>query len=635
MVLTLSFLLNLAHYHPPSQHSYTPRPFIGGANTKKVENSAGVKRKIDDVESQDASDPKALVSFSKPVKEYLKTWMTLHAANPIPNTDEKTKIMSDTGLSERQLDEWLARTKGRKTAFFIMTDEQKQEKEQKKKANDNFNNFLNDWLLRPENMQSGPIAAATPTVDTKELLAKQLGVDRARIDSWFYRKRKKLKKEHIPDHSGPVSNPSAMTEAVNLTLTPTKPQPQTQASAVSGTDTTKPLSVPQTQVTTDPNLNHPSIHRNPQNLQDHVSSQPSTTGAPGPKQSSSTDSPSLKQIGLSDEAKQYLTQWLMKSSNPYPTKEMKDKIISHFGIENMRALEGFLTRTRKKMNFQKTKSNEKVSTQTNQSLPTLVSTFKPTSAKLVQPRVAIDNDQINQSQTDTVSMVAQPPGLSSQMSSAQIATYDNFQSASNTTSMEQNVESRQSSNLTSLLTAVAIVNSQNQSTHSRGFHQYSPQPIEQQKNFAPPASAIADDAPFEYQHLHPSERQHYSGQQQHQQLQQSFAPSPLLETGGNASHYQFVQPSNGQTYNSEQPRHFSPPPYAPQHHPAQSREQSILTSYQNLHEMEIHNRLSRRSSPVMQIDRGIPASNFTAKTNGTKAIRETQQQNIHGQNPMK
>jgi len=71
-----------------------------------------------------------------------------------------------------------------------LAEEQRKEKDLKKKASEKINNFLNAWLLRPENVPSNPIAAATPTTDAKEHIAKQLGVDRRRIDTCFYRRRK-------------------------------------------------------------------------------------------------------------------------------------------------------------------------------------------------------------------------------------------------------------------------------------------------------------------------------------------------------------------------------------------------------------------------------------------------------------
>ena len=146
-------------------HSYTPRPFIGGTSSKKGDTSAGAKRKVDDVESQEDGDAKSLVALSaEPINDYLNTWLTLHAANPIPDSEQKLKIMSDTGLSESQLDDWMrTRKKHKKKKDDGLTDEQRKEKELKKKLNEEMNNFLSAWLLRPENVHSNPIAAATPT----------------------------------------------------------------------------------------------------------------------------------------------------------------------------------------------------------------------------------------------------------------------------------------------------------------------------------------------------------------------------------------------------------------------------------------------------------------------------------------
>ncbi|KAL7458541.1 hypothetical protein ACHAWC_010125, partial [Mediolabrus comicus] len=83
--------------------------------------------------------------------------------------------------------------------------------DQKKKVNDDVNNFLNAWLLRPENVLGNPIKAATPTTEVKEWMAKELCVERSRIDSWFYRRRKKLKKQNSPDQA---SDPSSTTTPI-------------------------------------------------------------------------------------------------------------------------------------------------------------------------------------------------------------------------------------------------------------------------------------------------------------------------------------------------------------------------------------------------------------------------------------
>eukprot|EP00984_Skeletonema_dohrnii_P034902 scaffold34146_cov167-Skeletonema_dohrnii-CCMP3373.AAC.1 len=113
-----------------------------------------------------------------------------------------------------------------------LAEEQRKEKDLKKKACEKINNFLNAWLLRPENVQSNPIAAATPTTDAKEHIAKQLGVDRKRIDTWFYRRRKKLKKQHIAAQAD-------------------MPQTQTQAKPAKA----KPQSISKNQFSINPNIN--------------------------------------------------------------------------------------------------------------------------------------------------------------------------------------------------------------------------------------------------------------------------------------------------------------------------------------------------------------------------------------------
>lgn len=176
-----------------------------------------------------------------------------------------------------------------------------------------------------------------------------------------------------------------------------------------------------------------------------------------------------------------------------------------------------------------------------------------------------------------------------------------------------------------------MVNSRNQSTNPQPTHRPAPNQVGQQKSFAYPTAVV--------------ERPNYHGHQQ-----QRFSHSPSTASGGNAANFHFVQPRKGSPYRSEQQQHnFLPPPRPP--HPTQYEpaRQSLMTSYQNLHGMEIHNRLSNHSSPAeaetmsqqhpIQVDQGKPhnqTSSFTANTtNGTQAYQKTQQQNFHGQHPNK
>ena len=77
--------------------------------------------------------------------------------------------------------------------------------------------------------------------------------------------------------------------------------------------------------------------------------------------------------------------------------------------------------------------------------------------------------------------------------------------------------------------------------------------------------------------------------------------------------------------------------------PAPTREQSIMTAYQNLQEMEINDRSSSRSSPAEATVRPMQSSDINTAAHGSQANRENQQQAsrdiqqqyIHGQNPNK
>ena len=669
-------------------HSYTPRPFIGGTSSKKGDTSAGAKRKVDDVESQEDGDAKSLVALSaKPINDYLNTWLALHAANPIPDSEQKLKIMSDTGLSESQLDDWMrTRKKPKKKKDDGLTDEQRKEKELKKKLNEEMNNFLSAWLLRPENVHSNPIAAATPTTEAKEWMAKHLGVDRARIDSWFYRRRRKLKSQHMPE---------TVFQAPNQTIAATgnipQPHPQNQAVPVSATSIVKPPSAPQNQHTINPNVNLPSNNQRPQNqialtsstqvsvsvnqqLPSNGQSQVAVGGSIStgaiPQPPTSTVAIPSKQCGLSEDAKQYLTQWLLKTSNPYPSKEMKDKIMAHFGVTNTRTLDGFLTRTRKKLNLQNKQSfihpaqqpassattHPGLSSQMIQSQPAMMTVAsrpggsvqtkqpqpanasritqpnypsQPTQAlvasRIAQPtqptqipsvslatrpgesvltkqsqpanasRITQPNYPSQPTQAPVASRIAQPTqppsGLSAQLKSTQNVTINNFQPSSSALPI-------QNTSLSSLLTAVELVNSQKQYTEPQPSHQRASDRI----GLAPPAPAMGSAS---------SQNQH----QQHNQHPQQH-PSPM-ETGN---------PSRQQPYQ-----------------PAPTREQSIMTAYQNLQEMEIHDRSSSRSSPAEAAVRPMQSSDNNTAAHGSQANRENQQQAsrdiqqqyIHGQNPNK
>ena len=103
-----------------SKHAYTPRPRDGYVEPKKKQGSTPSdalpqKRKIGTVESSASgaggatSGPKKSIPFPHATTEYLTAWMNQHANNPFPDSNQKAKMITDTGLSKRQLSDWMAR----------------------------------------------------------------------------------------------------------------------------------------------------------------------------------------------------------------------------------------------------------------------------------------------------------------------------------------------------------------------------------------------------------------------------------------------------------------------------------------------------------------------------------------------
>merc|ERR1712194_105532 len=77
------------------------------------------KRKIDHLASAKSSEctggtvdeSKTTLPFGKSTIDYLNAWLSHHSANPFPSTSEKERIIADTGLSKRQLGDWMARAR--------------------------------------------------------------------------------------------------------------------------------------------------------------------------------------------------------------------------------------------------------------------------------------------------------------------------------------------------------------------------------------------------------------------------------------------------------------------------------------------------------------------------------------------
>ncbi|KAL7541614.1 hypothetical protein ACHAXR_011069, partial [Thalassiosira sp. AJA248-18] len=113
-------------------HSYTPRPLEGYKAPKEKKNSEKTKdtssgssatlpqkRKKEHLSSSNSSEHaegttdehKKTLPFPPSTIDYLNAWISKHAADPFPTTEEKAIIVSDTGLSIRQVGDWMARAR--------------------------------------------------------------------------------------------------------------------------------------------------------------------------------------------------------------------------------------------------------------------------------------------------------------------------------------------------------------------------------------------------------------------------------------------------------------------------------------------------------------------------------------------
>ena len=103
-------------------------------------------------------------------------------------------------------------------------------------------------------------------------------------------------------------------------------------------------------------------------------------------------------FGLSEEAKQYLTQWVRSASNPYPSKEMKAQLMAHCGIEHVQTLDQFLTKTRKELNLLFTKKQPVVDGMMNVNNPPVMHLQPASNSVAAVHRPGGASDKMKQSQ---------------------------------------------------------------------------------------------------------------------------------------------------------------------------------------------------------------------------------------------
>ena len=137
------------------------------------------------------------------------------------------------------------------TSFGRTRKGKEREKVLRKKMNIEVNKILGEWLLCPENMRLNPLQAATPSRKVKETFATHLGVDITCINSWFYRRRKKLKKA-LRKNGEDQALILPMKAAYGNALSQLQVQLRNKANPVNPPSVVKPSAV------RTPNLNNPS-----------------------------------------------------------------------------------------------------------------------------------------------------------------------------------------------------------------------------------------------------------------------------------------------------------------------------------------------------------------------------------------
>lgn len=471
------------------QHSYTPRPLEGyssrskrntGKSKEPVNDLPGdaatdkatvlpQKRKMDhsnDVEPKcegTADEPAGFALFAKPIVDYLNAWMVQHNDNPYPTPSEKVKIIADTGLTKRQIGDWMARSRKKLKAkssqpandiepavapsndFTIMDsdhgnlanvvnllpDLRNQSAMPMQDIPDDSKDVIPDGstntvektcnssdgvfdgssvltesgnLSQPTSLRKLEIYMKTwltspegnlfPTLAQKEKITQATGIDKKRLEGWFFRARKRIKKQEsmnaIAKTETNLTAESSASGLENKLLNELNPPagPLTSMS-VSDSSTSgqssKKKSISRKDVES-------ANNRTPVNAMSQSS--PSSPTVPlksqmndpftnaGVSNHDVSNESSLQSKGLTQEAKNYLSRWLSEhSANPYPTREEKDAMMTILGISSERQLEGWFCRARK----QKKKNSNSTDQDPQSQVPNQASTEIETTNSLRPP----------------------------------------------------------------------------------------------------------------------------------------------------------------------------------------------------------------------------------------------------------
>ena len=558
-------------------HAYTPRPKSGyrkddvSGDNKNVISSArtGQKRKMGDMdgsgdslqyssdEQGDSSvtdEPKKFATFPKATIEYLNSWILQHDDNPFPDTSDKATIIADTGLTKRQIGDWMARARKK-----LRKKNSPSSKKNRSISADlaTVNNISGGSPTKVENLllalknpnqcnavpnaNPAPVAAASasenpqtsikelevymktwlslphnacnlmPSLAQKEQIVRETGIEKKRLEGWFFRARKKLKKQQeaanqppqVSQQSSVLSAATASTvEAMTTLSCGTAPSPQGHAQP-SGANIPPTTNVPS-------GANIPLTTNVFSGMSaETVINQIIPSGQTG---QTSSHSPNISKIGISEEAKAYLNKWLNENTDdPYPSRREKNEMMSRFEISDEKKLDGWFCRARKRKKKQLEDQRSSAASTGGFTVTTM--------------------DSQNQLFASTISGVAQPSGVVNPSSGA-------AQQPSGATSNSTSGVTNEAQSSASVPPA-----SSSQSTASNS--NYTP-------NFATLASLFTTAG-----NLHAA---------------RSESTSTGAGTGSNASHPQQQQADSGNYRN------------------VRSNEDAILSSFQSLKSMEVQNR---------------------------------------------
>jgi hypothetical protein len=250
-----------------------------------------------------------------------------------------------------------------------------------------FEIYMKEWRLRPENAET-----LYPSSTEKKKILMETGIDKRRLEGWFFRARKKVKKQNIqpliqsivpqpsvlsatsdvivkaespnfcssrtiqrevllltkdPNHSlTPMQVPSIQGSSANVSvLNSSIYAGNTSVSILRGTTIAEQasLSTSTTVASTEgQNLSDSSNKALNENILT-----PTMEAAKGSDTIKSSSSSPPK--GLTEYAKNYLSRWMSEHSlKPYPTREEKGAMMRHLGISDEKKLDGWFCRARKR-----------------------------------------------------------------------------------------------------------------------------------------------------------------------------------------------------------------------------------------------------------------------------------------------